>query len=59
MRGREKHLDSWRGDAMRRMAAIHAELHRLKRGEMSAAKYDAKTKELKDELAALMETFLS
>ena len=50
---------TWRGDAMRRMAAIHAELHGLDRAKMSAEQYEAKTKELKNKLAALMKKVLA
>ena len=59
MRGREKHLNNWRGDVMRRMAAIHAEMQGLRRGEMSAEKYDARTKEFKKQLAELQAKMLT
>jgi hypothetical protein len=59
MPGKSEDSNTWRSDVMRRMAAVHAEMHRLRRGEMSAEKYAMRTKELKEQLAALMKKFLA
>jgi hypothetical protein len=58
MPDKNENSTTWRADIMRRMAAIHAELHRLWDTEMSAEDRDAKTRELKKRLTVLMKKFL-
>ena len=55
----QKPPTSWRGDVMRRIAAIHVEIHGLDRAEMSAEKFDTRIKELRKQLAALQAEMLT
>jgi hypothetical protein len=59
MSGKNEDSATWRSDIMRRMAAVQAELYSLQRAEMSAEKYAARIRDLKQELAALMKKFLA
>jgi hypothetical protein len=57
----DKNEDSttWRGDVMRRMAAIHAELSSLRRAKVPTKDRDTRIQELKKQLADLMKKFLA
>ena len=59
MSNMKKPTTSWRGEAMLRIAAIYAEMDRLNRAEMSAEKFDARTKEFRKQLAELQAKMLT